>query len=819
MLTSMMSFVTISVSAAPERIDISDPRITSSGFERGSNLWSNVIGATITVTFTGTSIAMYGTKNGTHGLAEIKIDGVFHSKIDTYGPWLGEERLFLITGLSEGDHTLVLTVLNEKNAAATDYYQDCYYFLANDDGTGGDGGGDGGDGGDSGGDYTDEEISPFDPRVVAVGFERGSNIWSNVIGATITVTFTGTSIAMYGTKNGTHGIAEVKVDGEFNQKVDTYGAYAGTERLFIVNGLSAGEHVLVLTILNEKNPASSDYFKDCHYFKVSSGSGSAPSQEEVNPFDPRVTSSGFERGSNLWSNVIGATITVSFNGTGIAMYGTKNGTHGIAEVKIDGEFNQKVDTYGAYAGTERLFTVNGLENGEHTMVLTILNEKNPASSDYFKDCHYFIIYGISQGGDDGGYVGEWPEPDDVTNIIFDSDMGPDCDDPGALAMLHTYANRGKVNILAAMCSTGSVYGAPCIDAINTYYGRPDIPVGTLKGNDSFLANQTSFNKYIAENYPNDTYGGHSAPDAVDLYREILAAQPDDSVVVICVGPQSNLYNLLLSPPDEHSELTGKQLVEQKVKLLSTMAGAFPSGGEWNAQQDGTATKYVAENWNTPVMYSGFEIGRDLYPGARRSEMESDNPVKYAYDTFTNSTNYGREGWDLTSVLYAVEGLADYWNMKRGTVEFTSGGNNTFDQNSYGNHAYLVKKMNPTAVCTVIDELFVGAKKASSVDAYKLKFTDGSNIIYKLTSNTLNTTLAYRNDGDSSAEYTAYVAVYDETGILIKIGSDKKTLDVGQKDDFQVSLTLEQGGDKSKYSVCVYIWCDGAIAPGHRKFML
>ena len=80
------------------------------------------------------------------------------------------------------------------------------------------------------------------------------------------------------------------------------------------------------------------------------------------------------------------------------------------------------------------------------------------------------------------YQGEWPYPrrSKVANIIFDSDCGPDCDDAGALAILHHYADTGNANILAAVCSTTTEYGAAWLDAINTYYGRPDIPIGTTK---------------------------------------------------------------------------------------------------------------------------------------------------------------------------------------------------------------------------------------------------------------------------------------------------------------------------------------------------
>ena len=68
-------------------------------------------------------------------------------------------------------------------------------------------------------------------------------------------------------------------------------------------------------------------------------------------------------------------------------------------------------------------------------------------------------------------------PDPTVNIIFDTDIDSDVDDAGAMALLHSYVQQGKVNLLAVVGCCNSGYAAPCIDAINTYYGLPDVPVG------------------------------------------------------------------------------------------------------------------------------------------------------------------------------------------------------------------------------------------------------------------------------------------------------------------------------------------------------
>ena len=66
-------------------------------------------------------------------------------------------------------------------------------------------------------------------------------------------------------------------------------------------------------------------------------------------------------------------------------------------------------------------------------------------------------------------------------IIFDTDLGGDFDDLGALAMLHHFVDKQECDLLAVMCWSTEQYAVSAIDAVNRYYGHPDIPVGTRKG--------------------------------------------------------------------------------------------------------------------------------------------------------------------------------------------------------------------------------------------------------------------------------------------------------------------------------------------------
>ena len=67
------------------------------------------------------------------------------------------------------------------------------------------------------------------------------------------------------------------------------------------------------------------------------------------------------------------------------------------------------------------------------------------------------------------------------NLILDTDMAPDYDDVGAMALMYALADSGQVNVLATVGSNKDENVAPCIEVINRYFNRPDMPVGTPKG--------------------------------------------------------------------------------------------------------------------------------------------------------------------------------------------------------------------------------------------------------------------------------------------------------------------------------------------------
>jgi len=201
------------------------------------------------------------------------------------------------------------------------------------------------------------------------------------------------------------------------------------------------------------------------------------------------------------------------------------------------------------------------------------------------------------------------------NLIIDTDIECDVDDVGALALANALADNGEANILGVMVNTSSPWGAPAVNAVMTYYGRPDVPIGQYKvaGFDPTCTGVNGYPQYLAQHFPNKLRSGANAPDATALYRQILAAQPDGSVVIASIGFMPNLANLLNSAPDGYSSLNGRDLVTRKVRTLTIMCGTFPSGTDgFNLYYDKPDAATVINTWPTKIVFS--QVGGNIGTG-------------------------------------------------------------------------------------------------------------------------------------------------------------------------------------------------------------
>ena len=295
----------------------------------------------------------------------------------------------------------------------------------------------------------------------------------------------------------------------------------------------------------------------------------------------------------------------------------------------------------------------------------------------------------------------------ITKILVDTDIGPDCDDTAAIAMLNIYSNQGKCEILGIAHCTSNPYGAGTIDAICRYYGNDNIVISTCS-RENFLNDDKCkiYNKYITENFDN-RYKTAQPESSLKMYRRILSEQPDKSVEIIAIGPLNNLSELLNSRADEYSEMTGVELVHQKVNRLVAMAGVFnlPSAEtneefkkligedisefvEYNVACDIEAARNVASNWHTPKIYLGFEAGLIETGLSLKKKENTENPVKLAYKLYTE---HGlRYSWDLMTVEFAIENESKHYVLSEyGRVNFDELGHTIWQTDNEGLDRYVI----------------------------------------------------------------------------------------------------------------------------------
>ena len=267
-------------------------------------------------------------------------------------------------------------------------------------------------------------------------------------------------------------------------------------------------------------------------------------------------------------------------------------------------------------------------------------------------------------------------------VIFDTDMGNDIDDALALALLHSLSDRAECQLIGVTLTNANPAAVPYVRMINRFYGRGELPVGaaikTLKD-----GAQDGYMKAALAAMP--AVPATPAEPAPAVLRRLLSSAPE-KVVIVQTGFSTNLAALLDSAG-------GAALAKEKVALVVAMAGNFTGGEpEYNVRIDIPSARTVFERWPTPIVFSGFEIGRELlYPAASIEHdfaWASPHPVAQSYRAY-HQMPYDRPTWDLTAALEAVRPQHAYFKRSEtGRVRVDSNGATRFTPGA-GDRQYLV----------------------------------------------------------------------------------------------------------------------------------
>lgn len=345
----------------------------------GAAVQATAPGAQATFTFSGTSVTWIGTRNDSSGIALVKLDGVAVSEVDLFArAEVIRTPIITLHGLSPGSHTLAIEVTGRQHpdALSNVVQVDAFDVQA----------------------PVVSHIQETDPDVVfsADWVQAESNFsWSGggvftfpdppvggareteTPGATVTLTFHGTSVDWSGYRGPDAGIARVQVDGGVAVEVDTYSpTHRVQDRVFTAQGLTDTTHTLTIEATGRKNDASTAARIVVDAFDVK-----APGTR-FQENHPSIAYSGdwfhgnvnrtWSEGSASTSATPGARVTLAFTGTSVSWIGLRKASTGIARVFLDGVFVQEINTYEpvpieGYQHT--VFRADGLTPGTHTLTI------------------------------------------------------------------------------------------------------------------------------------------------------------------------------------------------------------------------------------------------------------------------------------------------------------------------------------------------------------------------------------------------------------------------------------------------------------------
>lgn len=288
-------------------------------------------------------------------------------------------------------------------------------------------------------------------------------------------------------------------------------------------------------------------------------------------------------------------------------------------------------------------------------------------------------------------------------IIVDTDIGNDCDDAGALAILHNLKNEKNIEILAILSSTSLIEGAYCTEAINNYY-KHECLIG-------YNDKKGYFDHYKKKTYTqivaNKFHHNNSYLSYIKAFRKSLASANDNEVIFIALGPMHALKMALISNCDEYSKLNGIDLFNQKVKEVYVMAGKFCTEkiyfenteviSEWNIKSDIKSFQYFMNNCHKEITFIPFELGMML---TGKNLKDINNPVKVSYDYAANGL---RNSWDPITMYYALTNdNVSFKRSNKGIVKITDDGVSSFKENTNGKHYVLYSLLDDENIKEIID---------------------------------------------------------------------------------------------------------------------
>lgn len=130
------------------------------------------------------------------------------------------------------------------------------------------------------------------------------------------------------------------------------------------------------------------------------------------------------------------------------------------------------------------------------------------------------------------------------------------------------------------------------------------------------------------------------------------------------------------------------------------------------------TKRVIENLTVPIVFSGYELGKNVPTGKALNNLDKHHPLYIGFMHFSAQAPWIKPNfkgeilqnptYDQTAVLYAVRnGVGEYWDkIENGICVPDDVGGNKWIKKEDSNHSYLKLKMNAKDLANLIDSIMM-----------------------------------------------------------------------------------------------------------------
>jgi L,D-transpeptidase catalytic domain/Putative peptidoglycan binding domain len=385
---------------------------TTPAASEGSFEYANVSGTSVTVRFTGTYLAWITKTGPLYGIAQVTVDGTDVGTVDLYSPTDVYQQKVWETTLPSGTHSVTIRWTGTANTAAAGTYigVDAFDVLGALEQA-----------------YppvlppTPARCQQTDCRLLYAGTwynnnaapsaSGGSFRYSNNSGASVTVEFTGTYLAWVAKTSPLYGIAEVTLDEGAPVTVDLYSATdLWQQRVWETGVLTSGAHTVTIQWTGGMNLAATDSYIGVDAFEVvwtlEDDPALAPTPTRYEQTHSRLVYGGTwcsnnaapsaSGGSFRYTDVPGASVTVTFTGTYLAWIARMSPLYGYARVTLDGGTPVMVDLYSPDSlFQQKVWSTGTLPSGAHTVRIEWTGSTNPAAMGSNISVDAFDIAGLA----------------------------------------------------------------------------------------------------------------------------------------------------------------------------------------------------------------------------------------------------------------------------------------------------------------------------------------------------------------------------------------------------------------------------------------